>query len=178
MPSSIRIIPLPKWYRPSLPPGVADLASVSQASFSWIDTESFTKNNRLISVTAQGKIEWRIGEMVWQQYDLRGQTDDFDLVLEISHGLENDVVHLQYNEDLFARKTVEGMADHYLSLLSAMAAMADMAEVPVSKLPLMRPVERSLILDEWSNCRQAATRIQRSHSRIRGGFDHAGDVTV
>ena len=141
----------------------SDLAPVSQTMFNWLDFKTFTKNERLVEVTGQRTIEWRIGEMVWQQYDLRGQTDDFDVVLEICHGRESDLVHLQYNENLFARKTVEGMADHYLTLLSA---MVEMAEVPVSRLQLMGPDERSLILSEWSNCRRSVTEYVGMHRRF------------
>ncbi len=125
-----------------------DLAPVSQAMFSWLDLETFTQTDRLSKVTAQGKIEWYIGDMVWRHYDLRGQTDDFDVVLAINNGLDGALVELQYNENIFSRRTVEGMAEYYLTLLSA---LAEMNELPVSRLPLMRPDQRERILEEWSN---------------------------
>lgn len=140
-----------------------DMAPVSQAFFNWLDLESFSRNKGLIEVTAQGEIEWRIGGMVWRQYDLRGQNDDFDVVLELCHGRENDLVHLQYNRSLFSRKTVEGMAAHYLTLLRAMAAAAD---TPVSRLPLLGIEERSRILEEWSNCGGTSLPFQAMHRRF------------
>lgn len=140
----------------------SDLAPVSQAMFSWLDFETFAKNDGFFRVTEHGN-EWRIGEMTWQQYDLRGQTDDFDVVLEINHGLEGDVVHLQYNENLFTGKTVEGMANHYLALLSV---MAEMPEVPVSRWPLMKPEEQGRVLSEWSNRGRLIQRFVGMHRRF------------
>lgn len=128
------------------------MAPVTQAMFNWIDIDSFQRKKKpLLKISNSGTIEWHIGNMTWEQYDLRGQTDDLDLVLEICHSSENNLVHLQYNENIFKKSTIKSMAGHYITLLNSMLTFPDL---PVSRLPILTPEEERQILTQWSNTGQ------------------------
>ena len=90
----------------------------AQATFNWVDYEAFQKRKKpFVTVKDSGKIEWQINGMIWEQIDLRGQTDDSDLVLEILKADGNFLIHWQYNETVFNRPGMMGMANAFISLL-------------------------------------------------------------
>lgn len=108
---------------------------IAQATFNWIDYDAFQKGKSLrVDISNEGKIQWHMGRMMWDQVDLRGQTDDFDLVLEIFRAGGKALIHWQYNESLFLKSTMEGMAQAYLTLLQSMIQFPDR---PVTRLPLL-----------------------------------------
>jgi non-ribosomal peptide synthetase component F/acyl carrier protein len=75
-------------------------------------------------------------------------TAKFDLLLVLMEGEEGLDAIFQYNEDLFERETIEQLAGHFLSLLSACLATPDR---PLATLPLLSPAERHQIVSVWND---------------------------
>lgn len=119
----------------------------AQATFNWVDYEAFQKRKKpFVTVKDSGKIEWQINGMIWEQIDLRGQTDDSDLVLEILKADGNFLIHWQYNETVFNRPGMMGMANAFISLLHGMVNFPSQS---VNRLPLLGNTEIKQILKGW-----------------------------
>jgi non-ribosomal peptide synthetase component F/acyl carrier protein len=76
------------------------------------------------------------------------ETSKFDLTLSLHE--RGDVIegHLEYNTDLFARKTIRRMVGHFQTLLEEMVKDPDQK---ISYIPLMSGQERHRLLVEWNN---------------------------
>jgi amino acid adenylation domain-containing protein len=71
----------------------------------------------------------------------------FDLTLVLEEDGDAIDAEFEYSSALFDRETVERMRDHFLRLLDGLIAHP---ELPVSRVPLMRAVERSRVLTGWN----------------------------
>lgn len=78
------------------------------------------------------------------------RTSEMDLVLEIDERGAEAEVAVRYNTDLFSADTVARWAGHLRVLLAAVVADPTL---PVTRLPLLAPDERALLLDVWSGVR-------------------------
>ncbi|MFH2091702.1 MAG: amino acid adenylation domain-containing protein, partial [Pseudomonadota bacterium] len=130
---------------PGVPP-------VTQVMYNHVELKSFQKKNlTLIDLADDSTIQWYMGNCVWKQVDLRGQTDEFDLILEACFMDEHALIHLMYNENLFVHETIQRMSHHYLTLLESMAADQDMS---VSHLSMLTPKETDLLLSTWGEAQK------------------------
>jgi amino acid adenylation domain-containing protein len=76
----------------------------------------------------------------------RGASFDLDvMIMEAGEVLQ---VGWQYNTDLFDLETIARMAEHFLTLLEAIATNP---EQRISELPLLTQTERQQLLFEWNN---------------------------
>ena len=99
-------------------------------------------------VPGNGKavIDW--AGMKLRPYHIRQQEGQFDITAEFAEGSEVFSGAFKYNTDLFDRKTVEEMADHFLCMLNQIAEDAGKS---ISKLSLATKDECDLILNKWNN---------------------------
>ncbi|MEH2230338.1 MAG: non-ribosomal peptide synthase/polyketide synthase [Nostoc sp.] len=74
-------------------------------------------------------------------------TAKFDLTLAIGNTATGFAGVLEYNTDLFDSTTIERMADHFVTLLSAIVANP---QERISQLPLLTAVEQQLLFD-WND---------------------------
>ncbi|MER7444431.1 non-ribosomal peptide synthetase/MFS transporter [Micromonospora avicenniae] len=96
----------------------------------------------------------------WTPMELRATRFDIELhAVETVDGLWGKLV---FNTDLFARETVQRMADRFGTLLRAVVAAPD---TPVSALDLLAPVEREL-LGAWNDTAADFPREQTLHTPI------------
>ena len=93
----------------------------------------------------QGAIE--IPGLAITVLDKENKAAKFDLSLYASDRGSEVVGTLEYNVDLFNKETVERMADHLLTVLSAIVANP---EQPISDLPLLTRHERYEMLTAWN----------------------------
>ncbi|MGE7440111.1 condensation domain-containing protein, partial [Kitasatospora sp. NPDC001175] len=56
--------------------------------------------------------------------------------------------HIEYSTDLFERSTVEGLAGRLVRLLEAATTEPDL---PISKLEILSPEERELVIERWND---------------------------
>jgi amino acid adenylation domain-containing protein len=82
----------------------------------------------------------------WLPYEIRRGAAQFDLTLSIDPTASR-MAYLEFNTDLFDRRTTERWLGHYLTLLEAMIANPGQ---PISGLPLLQDSERRLILEDWN----------------------------
>jgi len=74
-------------------------------------------------------------------------TSQFDLLLDLSDGVEGLAGTFQYNPDLFDRATIARMTEHFRNLLEGIVAHP---EQRLSELPLQSESERIESLVEWN----------------------------
>ncbi|HVG20470.1 MAG TPA: amino acid adenylation domain-containing protein, partial [Blastocatellia bacterium] len=82
---------------------------------------------------------------------LERRVAQFDLSLSVVEAQEEIVASLEYNTDLFDASTVERMADHFHTLVEAIACDPSGR---VSDLPLMTLAQRRQLLAEWNDTGQ------------------------
>jgi amino acid adenylation domain-containing protein/non-ribosomal peptide synthase protein (TIGR01720 family) len=112
--------------------------------------------------------------------DVHSGTAKFDMSLFVDeHGDELRGV-LEYNSDLFEAATIERMLNHFTVLLQGIVADPGRS---VSDLPLLTPVERRVILEDWNATRSDAAldmgmhrlfeaQARRTPDRIALVFEH------
>jgi amino acid adenylation domain-containing protein/non-ribosomal peptide synthase protein (TIGR01720 family) len=83
-----------------------------------------------------------------QPLEVETGTAKFDLMLYIDDAGDELRGSLEYNIDLFEAETAARMAEHFETLLTAVAADPD---VRVSDLPLLTEAERRRVLVEWND---------------------------
>ena len=106
--------------------------------------------------------------------DHENQAAKFDLTLfSNDHGPELLGI-IEYNIDLFNRETIERMAGHLLTLLSA--AIAD-PEQHISDLPLLTRHERYQMLTEW-NATEASCPSLCAHQLFEAQAQHTPSATA
>src|SRR6266403_269243 len=81
-------------------------------------------------------------------FDSHPQTARFDLVLSVTASQNSLACSLLYNTDLFDRRRIERMAEHFQNLLAAIVAEP---EKTIGSLPMMSDAERQQILTEWND---------------------------
>ncbi|MGI9290684.1 MAG: non-ribosomal peptide synthase/polyketide synthase [Gammaproteobacteria bacterium] len=72
----------------------------------------------------------------------------FDLSLVMAERREGLLVHFEYNTDLYEHSTIERMAGHFETMLTAIIAER---RQPITQLPLLTAAERQQSLVEWNN---------------------------
>ncbi len=71
-------ITLSNTLQPKRDPGFPPIA---QVMYNHVDFQRFQKkDNPLVNLTDDGTIQWQMGNSVWEQVNLRGQNDEFDLI--------------------------------------------------------------------------------------------------
>jgi amino acid adenylation domain-containing protein len=78
---------------------------------------------------------------------LENQTSKLDLYLLMYETQGQLNGELEYNRDLFEAATIERLAGHFQTLLTAIVAQP---EQPIGDLPLLTPAERHQLLVEWN----------------------------
>ncbi|WP_206795720.1 non-ribosomal peptide synthase/polyketide synthase [Amycolatopsis sp. MtRt-6] len=78
---------------------------------------------------------------------------NFDLTLEFQPDGGELRAALTYNTDLFDAATIDRLASHLGVLLAGVAADPDR---PLSRLPLIGPAERALVLEKWNDTARSA----------------------
>ena len=72
---------------------------------------------------------------------------NFDLFVNVADTGDGLTIYCDYNTDLFDQSTIERWLSHYRVLLEGLAANP---ALPVSRLPILAPEERELIIHEWN----------------------------
>ena len=78
---------------------------------------------------------------------LGGEPAQFDMTMMMAETEDGLAAALQYNTDLFDASTIQGMLEHFHSLLQEIVADANK---PVSTLSLLSEVERKKLLVDWN----------------------------
>ncbi|MFT3803347.1 MAG: amino acid adenylation domain-containing protein [Burkholderiaceae bacterium] len=81
----------------------------------------------------------------------------FDLTLYLAEDQGGISAIVEYSTDLFADDTITRFISHWQTLLQGIAASPDM---PMARLPLLPPAERSLLLTGWTRTGTAYPRDQ------------------
>ncbi|WP_256081503.1 amino acid adenylation domain-containing protein [Massilia sp. YIM B04103] len=79
----------------------------------------------------------------------------FDLTLYLGEDDQGITAIFEYSTDLFADETIARLIGHWQTLLQSIAASPD---APVTRLPLLPPRERALLLTEWNDTATAYPR--------------------
>ncbi|HLM66178.1 MAG TPA: amino acid adenylation domain-containing protein, partial [Longimicrobium sp.] len=87
----------------------------------------------------------------------------FDLSMAASETVDGLSVMIQYNTDLFDAATVERMTEGFRTLLAGVVANPD---TRVSRLPLLPPEERALVVERWN-----ALPAHPAEGGMHGGFE-------
>ncbi|MBE9214964.1 amino acid adenylation domain-containing protein [Plectonema cf. radiosum LEGE 06105] len=82
----------------------------------------------------------------WQPLESNSSTAKFDLTLSMHETLEGLTGVLEYSLDLFNLKTIERIAENYLTLLTA---IINQPEQQISELPILTVSEQQLFI-EWN----------------------------
>ena len=82
-----------------------------------------------------------------EELELDSGLAKFDLTLEVMEQEGGLYCSFEYSSDLFDAPTIERLAQHFITLLSA---AVDVPETPISRLPLLSAAERERILVEWN----------------------------
>lgn len=88
-----------------------------------------------------------------QYIELPEEEGQFDLTMSAYEDEAEGRFHcvFKYNSDLFLPSTIEHMAKHYMSMLSAMLSKPEQA---INELEMLLPEEKALILEKWSGRQQ------------------------
>jgi len=125
-------------------------ASLFQTSFVWQNINAFENREQpMVTWDHSGKRIWDFGEAgVWERFNRRQQLDDLDLTLKI-YKFKNDFhLGIEYNSDLFHKKTIERMAEHYKQL---MLTISDNPDQTISQLSMLTNKEETLVSKSWNN---------------------------
>ncbi|WP_344591679.1 non-ribosomal peptide synthase/polyketide synthase [Actinomadura vinacea] len=87
----------------------------------------------------------------------------FDLSLVVTETGGGISCALHYSPALFDAATVEGMAAHLVTLLEA---VADDAALPLSRIPMLTPAERTLAVDGWNETVAALPGVTTAHELV------------
>ena len=85
---------------------------------------------------------WRLTQM-----DVDTGATKYDLYLELDERSQEVLARFHYNTDLFERRTIERMVEHFRQLLESAVENPD---TPVAELGLMSAEERRQVLLEWN----------------------------
>jgi amino acid adenylation domain-containing protein len=113
---------------------------------------------RNLSHTPLFQVMFVLQNLPMSQVDLTGLTVNpllvesatakFDLTLAMENTATGLAGVLEYNTDLFDSSTIERMADHFVTLLSAIVANP---QERISQLPLLTAVEQQQLLIDWND---------------------------
>ncbi|KAF9555957.1 hypothetical protein EC968_008552, partial [Mortierella alpina] len=91
--------------------------------------------------------EWDLPGLQVEPYELDDSTAKFDLTLALRESGDSIVGAVEYATSLFDRATIEGHIGYLQAILLAMTA--DVA-LPVTAIDILRPDERTLLLNTWN----------------------------
>ncbi len=89
----------------------------------------------------------RLAGLSLAKMDIPNATAKFDMILSIEETADGLALELEYNTDLFDRDTARRFAASYQTLMRA--AVAD-PDADTSRLPLLTPAERNVLVNEWN----------------------------
>ncbi|MBZ5569147.1 MAG: AMP-binding protein, partial [Acidobacteriia bacterium] len=98
-------------------------------------------------VRADSAVPLRLGSLAVEAFPLRQQEGQFDLDLDLLDTGAAMPAVLKYSTDLFEAGTIERMAGHFVTLLSAAVADPDRR---IADLPLLTDQERTQVLVNWN----------------------------
>ncbi len=91
-------------------------------------------------------VDW--AGMKLKPYQISQQEGQFDITAEFAEGKEVFSGAFKYNADLFERRTVEKMAEHFIQLLEQIASNK---EKELSEYSIITSEEKELILEKWND---------------------------
>lgn len=123
-----------------------------QVCFVWENINRFeNRDQQQVFITESGHQIWKLGAMgEWLRHPVVQQLDDFDLTLKVYKFKNTLHFGIEYNGDLFARQSIERMADHYKSL---MQSIADDVSTPIGALNLLTTQERQQVYQQVNQTR-------------------------
>jgi amino acid adenylation domain-containing protein len=89
----------------------------------------------------------QLGSLALDAFPLSQQEGQFDLDLTLIDTGADMALTLKYSTDLFEKGTIERMAGHFATLLSA---AVDHSDLRIADLPLLTAGERTQVLEEWN----------------------------
>ena len=116
----------------------------------------------------------RLGSLALEAFPLQQQEGQFDLDLDLLDTGAAMSAILKYSTDLFEAATIERMAGHFVTLLTAAVADPDRR---ISDLPLLTERERSQIVVEWNATAKEYPRAT-IHGLIEEQVRRAPDATA
>ncbi|KPA09958.1 non-ribosomal peptide synthetase/polyketide synthase, partial [Candidatus Magnetomorum sp. HK-1] len=118
-------------------------APLAQTAVIWLDASMIKSRQPIIQTNRNNKEVWHVGGMEWVRMDLRGQADDFDLVLVMMTVKDNLFCALEYNDSIFDHATIVRMTNHFKNLCNA---VAENIQMKIADLPLLDAQEMYQIL--------------------------------
>ena len=105
-------------------------------------------------------------ELPWtlSQMDVQTGTSKFDLGFELDDRVEGIIGRVEYNTDLFDDDTITRLIDHLQILLHGIVADPDRE---LAALPLLTAAERTQLIDDWNDTRQADPPIACFHELVQ-----------
>ncbi len=81
-----------------------------------------------------------------QPLPLRNENAKFDLTLTVAELPREFALDVEYDTDLFEAQTIDRMLEHFQKILEQVVESPDL---PITKLDLLTPSEKQLLLNEW-----------------------------
>ena len=148
--------------------GALEMFAHRAVPFDLVVRELGHERNLAYSPLFQVMLNWRDREQELSYIGMEGlqiesvlaeaRTAKFDLTLMATDGGDEIMLEWEYSTDLFDEARILRMADHYLTLLDAVAAGP---EQKVADLPLLTEPEKQQILVEWNR-----TEVDYPHEAI------------
>lgn len=121
----------------------------------------------------QAMLIWKDRHVQFSSMDLPGLTAShvashsggvkYDLTVFLTEEAEELLIEIEYCTDLYSAETIARLAGHFQTLLSSIAADAD---VPVGTLPLLTEAERQQMLVAWNATEAAYPKDRCVHELI------------
>ena len=91
-------------------------------------------------------------DLTMEMLDVDMGTATFDMTLSMSEGPQGMSAAIEYNTDLFDRRTIEQFLDHFKNLLASIVRRPDEC---IARLPILSAAEENRILYQWNDTAQA-----------------------
>ncbi|MBV8202957.1 MAG: amino acid adenylation domain-containing protein, partial [Acidobacteria bacterium] len=125
-------------------------------------------------VVAEGKAAGppaqRAEALTMELGELEATTAKFDLTLEAIESPHGLALWFEYSRDLFDAATVKRLAEHYRTLLEAIASGAAVLQCAALGLPLLGDGERHQLLVEWNDAETAHSGVEAA-ARVEQLFE-------
>jgi amino acid adenylation domain-containing protein len=118
---------------------------------------------------------FEIGGVRFTPARLHHGTSGLDITLRLEEGGKALRGTLEYNTDLFTESRMARMAGHFQTILEAIAADPNQR---ISRLPILTPEEKRLVVEEWNHTETRYPRAKRIYDLFREQVKRAPDANA
>ena len=118
---------------------------------------------------------WRLGDTVMQPMPVDTGTSKFDLTLFVESESEGFACSVEYSTDVFDSATVTSLAEHFATLVTAVAADPAM---PLDVVSLLTPAERELLTFEGDRSDSLTAPVVCVHEQFDAQADRTPDAVA